>query len=82
MEPVTVPLPALMFYGMGGVGKSWLLRKLQLQEFGLTAGSPEQYPVDRAGLAGERAVDAGSEVSLKPRESVPTPPVSSVAGRS
>ena len=42
MEPVTVPLPALMFYGMGGVGKSWLLRKLQLQEFGLTAGSPEQ----------------------------------------
>ena len=32
-----MPLPALMFYGMGGVGKSWLLRKLQLELRGVHA---------------------------------------------
>ena len=37
MDSVSAPFPALMFFGMGGVGKSWLLRKLRLEMTGLLA---------------------------------------------
>lgn len=34
MEAVTAPIPALMFYGVGGAGKSWLLRKMRSEMTG------------------------------------------------
>ncbi|MBS1835455.1 MAG: hypothetical protein JST65_22245 [Acidobacteria bacterium] len=37
LEAVQGPFPALMFYGMGGIGKSWLLRKLRLELTGVHA---------------------------------------------
>ncbi|BDC48777.1 tetratricopeptide repeat protein [Bryobacterales bacterium F-183] len=37
LDSVEGPFPALMFYGMGGIGKSWLIRKLRLALTGVHA---------------------------------------------